>query len=418
LSADGKLAIRNLAGSVHVIGDLTGYFVPHNHDDRYFTKADADERFFEGSTLVLVRADGTAAQNGAALLAAMASISDASGAKPYTIRLAPGTYDVGAGGLDVKPFVDLEGAGRTQTVISAAGSPDLDLSDGGVFGTVRINGRTELRALKVRNLGGASTTAVAIYLQNSNPNARLTSMTVEASGGTGDNMGVLPAVDGQVTDPRMAMNDVDMQVVAGEAIARDNLHHWEMLSVANSRLSVTGGGKVIDALVTNHASSQLTVTDSTLTLDGGGTVLFASSSAASSSLYRNVTIVGNGAGVLGLQIVGGDNPLIHDSTITLTGNLAQGVNVIGTQTLSMLGMRFVLSGGNTIGIGFGITAPTAIVDSSTIQADTVFSSGDPDTIVRVGASKLAGTTLTSGAGTFVCVNSYKSNYTALSATCT
>ncbi len=42
LSADGKINMFNLAGSVSVLGDVVGYYADHNHDDRYYTKTQAD----------------------------------------------------------------------------------------------------------------------------------------------------------------------------------------------------------------------------------------------------------------------------------------------------------------------------------------------------------------------------------------
>ena len=47
------------AGMERVAGDIVGYYEDHNHDDRYYTQPIADSRFFEGSTLRLVPADGT-----------------------------------------------------------------------------------------------------------------------------------------------------------------------------------------------------------------------------------------------------------------------------------------------------------------------------------------------------------------------
>lgn len=38
LAADGSVTVYNLAGSVHVAIDITGYYVGHDHDDRYYTK--------------------------------------------------------------------------------------------------------------------------------------------------------------------------------------------------------------------------------------------------------------------------------------------------------------------------------------------------------------------------------------------
>ena len=42
LGAGGRLAFRNQAGNVQLIADIAGYYVDHNHDDRYYTKADID----------------------------------------------------------------------------------------------------------------------------------------------------------------------------------------------------------------------------------------------------------------------------------------------------------------------------------------------------------------------------------------
>jgi hypothetical protein len=53
LSVDGRFDIYNLAGSVHVLADINGYFVDHNHDDRYYTKSDADSRYLgQGAPIV------------------------------------------------------------------------------------------------------------------------------------------------------------------------------------------------------------------------------------------------------------------------------------------------------------------------------------------------------------------------------
>ena len=42
LGADGRINMFNAAGSVDVIGDIVGYYADHNHDDRYYTKAEVD----------------------------------------------------------------------------------------------------------------------------------------------------------------------------------------------------------------------------------------------------------------------------------------------------------------------------------------------------------------------------------------
>ena len=58
-----------------------------------------------------VRGDRTPAENGEALRAALASITDASANRPYVIQLAPGVYDLGGTTLAMKPDVSIAGAG-------------------------------------------------------------------------------------------------------------------------------------------------------------------------------------------------------------------------------------------------------------------------------------------------------------------
>ena len=42
LSAAGAIGIFNNGGSVNVLADVVGYYADHNHDDRYYTKAEID----------------------------------------------------------------------------------------------------------------------------------------------------------------------------------------------------------------------------------------------------------------------------------------------------------------------------------------------------------------------------------------
>ncbi len=44
LSADGRINLFNNAGTVSVLADVVGYYVDHNHDDRYYTKAEIDSK--------------------------------------------------------------------------------------------------------------------------------------------------------------------------------------------------------------------------------------------------------------------------------------------------------------------------------------------------------------------------------------
>jgi hypothetical protein len=45
LANDGRFSIFNFRGTVNVIVDVAGYYTDHHHDDRYFTKGQADARY-------------------------------------------------------------------------------------------------------------------------------------------------------------------------------------------------------------------------------------------------------------------------------------------------------------------------------------------------------------------------------------
>lgn len=44
IGANGKVALRNNAGTVDVFTDVNGYYEDHNHDDRYYTKTQLDTK--------------------------------------------------------------------------------------------------------------------------------------------------------------------------------------------------------------------------------------------------------------------------------------------------------------------------------------------------------------------------------------
>jgi hypothetical protein len=114
---DALAALPCLDGEVPIYSAITGWGCG-THDDRY------QGRFV---TTVVVSPVGTPLENGTALKAAIAGITDASAARPYLLKLEPGNYDVGDGtGADFaffsKPYVDVAGSGALSTTIQGGGS--------------------------------------------------------------------------------------------------------------------------------------------------------------------------------------------------------------------------------------------------------------------------------------------------------
>ncbi|MEM1332934.1 MAG: hypothetical protein AAGG08_05695 [Actinomycetota bacterium] len=59
LGSNGSFQFFNRSGEVHVIIDVAGFYVDHDHDDRYYTEAEADSRFARtGDVYTRVQADG------------------------------------------------------------------------------------------------------------------------------------------------------------------------------------------------------------------------------------------------------------------------------------------------------------------------------------------------------------------------
>jgi hypothetical protein len=118
---------------------------------------------------VLVSPVGTPAQNGNALLNALAGITTATDANPYLLKLEPGIYDIGASSLQMKQFVDIEGSGENVTSIRG----NVSTWPAGVVNGVSY---AEIRFLSVGNMGGIC----AIYNGLSSPD--ITHVRAEVSG--------------------------------------------------------------------------------------------------------------------------------------------------------------------------------------------------------------------------------------------
>jgi hypothetical protein len=84
LSDTGQFNIYNLAGNVDVIVDVTGYYVDHNHDDRYYTEDEIDSSAVAGGFID----DAVAAEGTFGLAAEGGVVQDPTGV--YTLTLADG----------------------------------------------------------------------------------------------------------------------------------------------------------------------------------------------------------------------------------------------------------------------------------------------------------------------------------------
>jgi hypothetical protein len=129
---------------------------------------------------IVVSPVGTDTENGQALLDAMNNITDASASKPYLLHIEPATYNLGTslntGSLNMKPFVDIEGSGELNTVITSGIETNCQNTRPG---TVNGASNAEMRFLTVRNTAQICTAAIS----NVSASPRLTHLTAENTGG-------------------------------------------------------------------------------------------------------------------------------------------------------------------------------------------------------------------------------------------
>ncbi|MBU0480868.1 MAG: hypothetical protein KKG47_07185 [Proteobacteria bacterium] len=100
-------------------------------------------------------------------VAAVNSISGASAANPYLVKVMPGVYDIGDASLQMKEYVYLEGSGRENTTItSSVNNIDFDTC---AEGTIVMANNTSVRHIRLGNLApdeGNQNMAQAIVVNN------------------------------------------------------------------------------------------------------------------------------------------------------------------------------------------------------------------------------------------------------------
>jgi hypothetical protein len=201
---------------------------------------------------VIVSSVGTNAQNGQALLDALASITDASASKPYLLYIEPDTYDLGNRALQMKPFVDIEGSGELNTTIVIAVSQDANGVD---HSTVQGADNSEMRFLTAQNASTSTGANIRIAVLNDDASPRLTHMSAEAiGGGNGSiNVGVSNEGDSDTTMSGVTAaasgpgRNAGVQTTGGSI----TIMHSKLSATgtgANSALQQLGGGSIKVAL--------------------------------------------------------------------------------------------------------------------------------------------------------------------------
>lgn len=315
---------------------------------------------------------GDATASGTRLINALAGITNASATKRYVVKVEPGIYDVGSTGLQMKPYVDIEGSGQEATVIKGVGG-----STEGTTGVIVGAASSEIRDLQVKAAGTMSAT-IGILLP-----------------------------DGANTSVK------DVTINASEAAALPN-------TVWGLRVYSITSSKIEDVTINTIARSF----GYGIGTKGQGTA----------PVIKRAVITVTGSGILhyGISAVYAELPEIRDTQVDVSGgNTSYGLyysDAAPNTRITNSSIRAVDYGiygpgvdvtvehsqvRATDSLGIGIEASNVIVDNSIIEGDqhTVFAAS-----ATLGASRLNGGSVV-GYSTQTCAGVYDESFIFYASTC-
>jgi hypothetical protein len=183
---------------------------------------------------------------------AVNSITDASATKMYLIKVMPGIYDLGTNPLQMKQYVDVEGSGEDNTVITSQ-VPNLSNNNACNAATVQMISNSKISKLQVKNTFGAPTSGAPYY--------ETIGIVFNGTGGEVEGVKTRVGTDGNVTNANIGI------CADGSAIA--TLQNVDVYTV-NSRMGIGGivfNGDTIG--IRTFVGSSVVLKDSTVITDAG-----------------------------------------------------------------------------------------------------------------------------------------------------
>lgn len=235
--------------------------------------------------IVVVNSDGTDTDNGTALLNALSGITTAAVGNRFMVQLEPGVYDLGASTLAMKAWVDLQGAGLTNTIVTSTGTTTLALTDNAFLRSVTLrnsgSNSVVLRANGITSEGfrvncvhlGASGTNRGILVQNGGM-LTLTNSTVSAdAANTGTNIGAEVTNTGSQLDLRSASVNASN---ASTAITGLQVGATAVAVLGFAQITTAGTDTGVNVVSTGVVQMGSSAVSSDTTAFGNAGVLFAS----------------------------------------------------------------------------------------------------------------------------------------------
>ena len=371
---------------------------------------------------IIVSPVGTAAQNGASLLAKRAAIIDASTTKPYLIKIEPGIYDVGTTSFVMGQYIDIEGSGIESTTIAGT----VENSVGVIVGA----SNSEIRMLNVENTGSSNWSA-AIFCSGTSP--QITSVRAFATGATTNSAiynsnGASPVLTGveatasggtnsygiysDLSTPTMLRVQSMAQNATGMNCGIYNERSSSILTLSDAKGQ--GGTTAIGIWDNNNSSSKLVQV--TAEAAGGSTSIGIRSSISSPSISHTIATGSGGSYSYGI-LMGNGIPILRN----VIAQSSSSAHCTGIQNFDaspvMTNVTATASDGTTSNYGLhNVTGPGVITaDRCSFTGNTRSVSNVVAFTFNMGATKLEGPV--DSPGTWLCANCYNGSGAALNASC-
>ncbi len=371
---------------------------------------------------IIVSPVGTPLQNGTSLLAKRAAITDASAAKPYLLKLEPGTYDIGSESFTMAQYIDTEGSGVQTTII---------MGGVGTGGVIIGSSNAEIRMLTVFNYGGGSS-AAAIFNSTSSP--RITSLNAEASGSTtntaiynvnGSNPAMAHvnatasggtsafAIYSYMSSPIMS----DINALAQNA-TNTNCAITNEASSAQLLYSSAKGQGGTEAIGIRNLNSSSPFLFSVIAAGEGGSSSYGIKNDSSSPMIREVVARGS-SGSYSYGIYQSEGAPLLINVIASSSGSTHCTGIQNSSASTFLVNVTAASDGGTAS-NYGLHNPlgpaTVTADRCSFRGSTRAVSAVSGLVLKMGGTKLAGT-LDTAVGTWTCSNCYNENGAALNGSC-
>ena len=269
VSADGQISFYNNGGTVDLAADIVGYYEPSGTggsgaqgppgpQGATGAQGEPGAPGAPGSDAPKPAQVVWVAKSGGdytTVNAALASITDNTGSKPYLIRIGPGTYTETR--VELKDYVDIEGSGQETTTITCACGTSSITSSSATMRAVGLGLHSEVRDLSVVNTGGGGF-SMAISTDSVTSHVSFDDVTANASGGALDNF----AFFNYGTPAAPLLTNVTAIATGGSGAAIGVYNSISAAILTNLKSFATGSSSLNVGVYVSGSSSTVLIRDS------------------------------------------------------------------------------------------------------------------------------------------------------------